>query len=119
MRLIKGSLVGLVLTGILAIAPPPPLPIVEEEVVGMVEALVVAVPILVALPAMASRFTVGPEVTTGTEAATGAAVPTGAGTEVATGTATEIPIRMIIRTTGITTTKWRLPCRPLSPCRRS
>jgi hypothetical protein len=36
-------------------------------VVGMVEALVVAVAILVALPAMASQLTVGTEVTTGTK----------------------------------------------------
>jgi peptidoglycan hydrolase-like protein with peptidoglycan-binding domain len=71
----------------------------EEAVAMVVEASVVAVAILVALPAMASQLTeerilqrtVGTEVTTGTEVATGAAVPTGAGTE--------IPIRMIIRTT--------------------
>jgi Putative peptidoglycan binding domain len=73
-----------------------------EEVAGMAVASVVAVAmailavaILVALPAMASQLTeertVGTEVTTGTEVATGAAVLTGAGTE--------IPIRMIIRTT--------------------
>jgi peptidoglycan hydrolase-like protein with peptidoglycan-binding domain len=74
-----------------------------EEVAGMAVASVVAVAmailavaILVALPAMASQLTeertVGTEVTTGTEVATGAAVLTGTGTE--------IPIRMIIRTTG-------------------
>jgi hypothetical protein len=96
-----------------------------EEAVGMVEASAVAMVILVALPAMASQLTkertvqrtVGTVVTRGTEVATGAAVPTGAGTE--------IPIRMIIRTTAIIPThkpcrlKWRLPSRPLLPCRRS
>jgi hypothetical protein len=90
-----------------------------EVAVGMLVAVAMS---LVALPAMASQLTKERTLqrTVGTEVATGAAVPSGGGTE--------IPIRTTALMSTMTATipthkphrlKWRVPSRPLLPCRRS
>ena len=107
MRSIKGSLVGLVLAGILALRPPPRSHTVEEAV-DMVEASAVA-----AISAAGARLQAGDSMTT-----VFGAITIGSSLVLDSGS---MPRRdtWIIPTTAIMTTIPATIPRPLLPCRRS